>query len=138
MSERRRREREFSRILLMVAWGSPGRGTKSQKIFCLLRTKTKNGNCSQISALNTKLRAFYANRTREIVDFLRADGKKRKSFAIFRRFRLNLSVFNASAEGASEKLLYFTGEQHIASSFSNSNGRHLPPPADAHVLLRVS
>ena len=37
-----------------------------------------------------------------------------KIFAIFRRFTLNLRVFDASAEG------YFQREQHMTSSFSNA------------------
>ena len=53
--------------------------------------------------------------------------------ANFRLFRLNLGVFNASAD-----LGHFTGEQHITSSFQISEGGMRPPattPADAHVPL---
>ena len=54
--------------------------------------------------------------------------KQNTYFCNFWHFKLNLGVFNASVEGASEKFRDFTGEQHMTSSFSNS----APPPADAH------
>ena len=44
-------------------------------------------------------------------------------------------MFNASAEGASENLGFFSGEQHVTPSFLNSRGGIGPPPllpADAH------
>ena len=44
-----------------------------------------------------------------------------KISAVLRRFRLNLWVNIASAEGGSEILGYFVGEQHMTSSFLNSS-----------------
>ena len=36
--------------------------------------------------------------------------------SIFRRFKLTLGVINASADGASEKGVWYTGKQHMTSS----------------------
>ena len=64
---------------------------------------------------------------KKIVDFSRADGKKRKNYTIFRRFRLNLCVFNASAEGASEKFrLFYRGTAYDVIIFKFQWG-HSPP-----------
>ena len=52
------------------------------------------------------------------------------NFAIFRRFRLILGVFNASAEGASEKFRAFYRETaYDVIFFKFQGGGHSPPPA---------
>ena len=54
--------------------------------------------------------------------------QKRKNFAIFRRFRLNLGVFNASAEGASEKFrVFYRGTAHDVITFKFQGGIRPPP-----------
>ena len=57
--------------------------------------------------------------------------RQQKFSRFFRRFRLNLRVFDASAEDSSEKFRVFCTEQHMTSSFSNSRGgsncTRLPP-----------
>ena len=76
-----------------------------------------------------KNRRFYARRR-----------QTRKTFAIFRRFRLILGVFNASAEGASEKCRVFYRETtYDVIIFKFQGGAFAPPalpPADAHELLQ--
>ena len=60
-----------------------------------------------------------------------------ETLTIFRRFKLNLSVVNASAEGASEKFgVYYrrTAYDVIIFKFRGGAFAPLPPPADAHVL----
>ena len=46
-------------------------------------------------------------KAKKIIDFSRTDGKKVKICANCCHFKLNLSVFHASAEGASEKFQVF-------------------------------
>ena len=59
-----------------------------------------------------------------------------KNFAIFRRFRLNLGVFNVSTEGASEKFrVFYRGTSVydvIIFKFQGGGIRPPAPPADAH------
>ena len=89
---------------------------KKRQSFANLRIfGTKLGTFNTIESKN---RQFFARRRQE-----------RVKIAIFRRFRRNLGVLNASAEGASDNLGYYTGEQNMTSSFSNSRGAFalLPP-----------
>ena len=54
---------------------------------------------------------------------------------IFRRFSLNLGVFHASAEGASEKFrVFYRGTAYDVIIFKFQGGAFAPPapPADAH------
>ena len=64
----------------------------------------------------------------KITYFFGAPKARTKIFAIFffRRFRLNLKVFDASAEGASENFRAFFTGNHMTSSFSNSKGGNCP------------
>ena len=50
------------------------------------------------------------------------------NFAIFRRFRLNLGVFNASAEGASVKFrVFYRGAAYNVIIFKIQGGGNSPP-----------
>ena len=64
------------------------------------------------------------------------------NFAIFRRFRLIIGVFNVSAEGASEKFRALYRETaYDVIIFKFQGGAFAPPPAppgDAHVMNRAS
>ena len=65
---------------------------------------------------------------KKIVDFSRADGKKRTNFAILRSFRLHLCVFNASAKGASEKFrVFYRGTAYDVITFKFQGGIRPPP-----------
>ena len=58
-----------------------------------------------------------------------------KKIVIFRRFRRNLGVFSASAEGASEKIrVFYRGTKYDVIIFKFQGGAFapLPSPADAH------
>ena len=74
----------------------------------------------------TKMTYFSARRRR-----------KRKFSRFFRRFRLNLRVFHASAEGASENFrVFFTGTAYDVIIFKFQGGATAPgcpPPPGAYV-----
>ena len=79
---------------------------------------------------------------KKIVDFWRANGENNSNFAIFRRFRLNLGVFNASAEGASEKFrVFYTGTANDVIIFKFQGGLRPPcslvTPMHAGDLLHI-
>ena len=67
----------------------------------------KNGN---LCLFRAKLGAFRTYEMKKKRRFFARRRRKIRNFAIFRCFRLNLGVFKASAEGASEKFrVFYTG-----------------------------
>ena len=90
---------------------------------CLYRYSWINLFCSRQGYHHGRPQEFF-QRGAEPRGLTKMTKARTKIFAIFRRLRLNLRVFDASAEGASKILGYFARNQHM-TSFSNSRGEQL-------------
>ena len=102
-----------------------GAWLSDKRFFHFFAQQAKNGN---FCVFRTKLGAFRTNKMKKIIDFLRADYKKGENFVIFRRFRLNLGVFHASAKGASEKFsVFYRGTAYDVIIFEFQGGVIRPP-----------
>ena len=103
-----------------------GHDFQQKSLFCTKSLKT--AIFANLSNFRTKLEAFKAIKIKNRRFFARRR-QKMENFAIFRRFSLNLCVFHASAEGASEKFRIFYRRTAYDVIIFKFQGGHSPPPA---------